>query len=87
VAFAVFTALWLDRILREMRTGRGLLAFNWLWCVGIVYSTLATRQHVVLDVAAGALLGVVMALAHMRALRAFESRWVPAPAELRISDY
>ncbi len=86
VAFAVFTAIWLDRILREMQSGRGLLVFNWLWCAGIVYSTLATRQHVVLDVVAGTLLGVLVAVAHQRALRAFELRWVPAAAALRVSD-
>jgi membrane-associated phospholipid phosphatase len=77
VAFAAFTALWLDRLLREMKSARILLWFNWVWCVGIVYSTLATRQHVVLDVIAGAALGVVLALAHMRLLERFEARWAP----------
>ena len=66
VAFAVFTALWLARILREMHSGALLHAINVLWCAGILYSTLATRQHVVLDVLAGALLGAAVAWAHMR---------------------
>jgi membrane-associated phospholipid phosphatase len=75
VAFAVFTAMWLDHVLREMKSVRGLLVFNWLWCAGIIYSTIATRQHVVLDVIAGTALGIVVAIAHMRALQAFEARW------------
>ncbi|HTT13092.1 MAG TPA: phosphatase PAP2 family protein [Burkholderiaceae bacterium] len=69
VAFAVFTSIWIDRILREMRSHRAVLIGNWVWCVSIVYSTLATRQHVVLDVIAGALLGAVVAWLHLRAVR------------------
>ena len=67
VAFAVFTGICLHRLLRDMHSRRWLLALNWAWCIGILYSTLATRQHVVLDVLAGALLGagaaVVLGLA------------------------
>jgi len=66
VAFAVFTAIWLARIFREMRSGALLQAASMLWCAGILYSTLATRQHVLLDVLAGALLGAAVALVHMR---------------------
>jgi len=80
VAFAVFTGIWMDRILREMLSGRALLVLNWLWCVGIVYSTLATRQHVVLDVLAGAALGVVVAALHLAALSWFEARQRRSPA-------
>lgn len=69
VAFAVLTAAELGRLLREFGTGRALLAVNWLWCTGILYSTLATRQHVVLDVVAGAILGGLFALAHRRWLQ------------------
>lgn len=68
VAFAVFTAIWLERLLREMDTGRVLCALNWLWCIGILYSTVATLQHVVLDVLGGAVLGSVVAAMHIRAL-------------------
>lgn len=69
VAFAVFTALWLARLLGEMRTGLALQAFSAVWCTGIVYSTLATRQHVLLDVLAGAALGAAVAGLNLRALR------------------
>ena len=64
VAFAVFTGLWLDRLLREIGLGRVARAVNLLWCLGILYSTLAVRQHVLLDVLAGAALGAAVALAH-----------------------
>jgi membrane-associated phospholipid phosphatase len=69
VAFAMFTAIWLNRLLRQIDAGRGVRAFNWLWCLGILYSTVAIRQHVALDVLAGAGLGVVVAGAHLRWLR------------------
>jgi membrane-associated phospholipid phosphatase len=69
VAFAMFTAIWLDRLLRQMGAGRFVRAFNWLWCLGILYSTVAIRQHVVLDVLVGAALGVIVALLHLRWLR------------------
>jgi membrane-associated phospholipid phosphatase len=65
VAFAVFTAVWLNRLLRQMGAGKIVCVFNWLWCLGILYSTVAIRQHVVLDVLAGAGLGAFVALVHM----------------------
>lgn len=89
VAFAVFTALWLERTLREMGERGVVRSANVLWCLGIVYSTLAIRQHVALDVLAGALLGAAVALLHMRTLdrsvrrahaRAFASRALEGPA-------
>lgn len=58
VAFAVFTAMWLHRILRVMGDRGAFRLTSWVWCVGIVYSTLATKQHVALDVFAGAGLGI-----------------------------
>ena len=66
VAFAVFTAFWFDRILPEIGAGRRARAGSVLWCLGILYSTIATRQHVALDVLAGATLGAVVALVHLR---------------------
>jgi membrane-associated phospholipid phosphatase len=68
VAFAVFTAVWLGRLLREMGAGRLVRALNWLWCLGILYSTMAIRQHVALDVLAGAALGAIVAALHLRIL-------------------
>lgn len=69
VAFAVFSAGWLDRQLRDMNAGLSLRGVNALWSVAIAYSTLATRQHVALDVLAGALLGGVTVLLHLRLAR------------------
>jgi membrane-associated phospholipid phosphatase len=70
VAFAVFTAIWFGRLGRQMGVGRSVRALNWLWCAGILYSTVAVRQHVALDVLAGAGLGAIVAAAHLRWLRA-----------------
>ena len=69
VAFAVFSAVWLGRSLRELGAGRGVRALNWLWCLGILYSTVATGQHAALDVLAGAALGALVVAVHLRWLR------------------
>ena len=69
VAFAMFTAVWFEHLLRRLGAGRFARFLNWLWCLGILYSTLATRQHVSLDVLAGAALGAAVAVAHLRWLR------------------
>ena len=71
VAFAVFTALWFERLLRQMGGGGLARTLNLLWCLGILYSTIATRQHVLLDVLAGAVLGATVAVVHLRLLRVF----------------
>ncbi|MDI1247266.1 MAG: phosphatase PAP2 family protein [Lacunisphaera sp.] len=69
VAFAVFTAFALGRILRKLGAGPGMRAGNWLWCLVILYSTVATLQHVFLDVVAGAALGTLIALGFLPWLR------------------
>lgn len=66
VATSVFSGIWLHHVLRRFDASRWVLGLNWLWCAGIVYSTLATRQHVVVDVLAGLLLGALMAQASLR---------------------
>jgi membrane-associated phospholipid phosphatase len=60
VATAVFSGLWLDRQLREVGGGAAMRMLNGAWCVGIVYSTLATKQHVALDAAGGLALGLIV---------------------------
>lgn len=62
VAYAVLTGIWLQRLGRHLGAATWLQVLNWLWCLGILYSTLATKQHVALDLYAGALLGAAMAL-------------------------
>jgi membrane-associated phospholipid phosphatase len=62
VAFAVFSAFWLARLLRQMGDRGVCRTLSWCWCLGILYSTLATKQHVAVDLAAGAMLGGLLAL-------------------------
>lgn len=59
VATAIFTALCLHKLLRELPSPGWVELLNWLWCVLIVYSTLAIKQHVMWDVVAGIALAVV----------------------------
>lgn len=66
VAYAVLTVLWLQRLLEEIGAPGWLRLLNWAWCAVIAYSTLATKQHLALDVAAGALLGAALAWPHLR---------------------
>ena len=62
VATAMFTAVWVDRLLGTLRAGLAMRALNWIWLALIAYSTMAIKQHVLLDVIAGALLGLALAL-------------------------
>jgi membrane-associated phospholipid phosphatase len=68
VAFATFTAVWLARIGREMGAPAVAHLVNGLWWLGILYSTVATRQHVVIDVLGGALLAAAVVALQMRRL-------------------
>jgi hypothetical protein len=70
VASAVFSALWIARLLRNMAAPGWAHWLNVAWALLIVWSTLATKQHVALDVAAGALLALLFAPPSMR--------WFPA---------
>lgn len=63
VAFAVFTAVLLERQLHAVGSPAWVRVLNMLWALGIVYSTLATRQHVLLDVLGGSLLAAVVSWA------------------------
>ncbi len=58
VASAVFSAMWIARVLRAAGAPQALQLLNIAWLLAIVWSTVAIRQHVVLDVAAGAVLGL-----------------------------
>lgn len=62
VATAVYSSFWLYWLMREMRMGWFFQLIQILWALAIVYSTMATKQHVSLDVLAGCVLGVVFAL-------------------------
>lgn len=66
VAFAAFSAICLGDLLRTVGAPAAFRAANVVWFVAIAYSTLAVKQHVVADVAAGAVLGIVFACAALR---------------------
>ncbi len=69
VASAVFSACWLHRIFRQLSLSAWALWGNWAVCLAIAWSTMATLQHVALDVLSGAALGLAVAaasLAHIR---------------------
>ncbi len=60
VSFSVFACVVLGRQLREAGAPAWLRAVNVAWAAGIVYSTMAVRQHVLMDVLGGLALGVVL---------------------------
>ena len=62
VAGAIFSGMWLHRQLAEINVPVFLRYVNWLWCAGIVYSALATKQHLIWDAVAGLILAVILAL-------------------------
>jgi membrane-associated phospholipid phosphatase len=66
VATATFSAIWIDHVLRCVRAPTALRAANALWCFAIVYSTLATKQHVLIDVLAGFTLALPFAWLSLR---------------------
>ena len=72
VATAIFSGAWFHHLLRRFGAPLWAHLFNWIWCAGIIYSTLAIRQHVAVDVAGGLLLGGVAAWLSLRQ---------PSPAE------
>jgi membrane-associated phospholipid phosphatase len=80
VAAAVFTACWMQRVLRQLHSPSLLNVGNWALCLAIAWSTMATLQHVALDVLGGAALGLVFAaasLTHIRNTAPVLSRAVP----------
>ena len=68
VATAVFSAVWLQHILNSINAPRWLAVANWLHCAAIVWSTMAIRQHVAVDVLAGIAVGLAFAALSLRHL-------------------
>lgn len=66
VATAIFSGIWLHHLLRRFGGPQWILLVNWIWCVGIIYSTLATRQHVAVDMWGGVALGGLTAYLSLR---------------------
>lgn len=69
VAFAVFTAAWIEHVLKAVRVPATLRLLNLAWFAAIVWSTLAIRQHVVLDVAVGLALGAMFGVLSLHGRR------------------
>ena len=61
VAAAVYSSFWLYWLMSDLRMGWRAQSVQIFWGLAIVYSTLATKQHVSLDVWAGIALGIVFA--------------------------
>ena len=74
VAASVFSFLWLRALLADVGAPRWLALINACWCVGICYSTLATKQHLLIDVLAGAALGLAGGWWSVRASRSSKQR-------------
>lgn len=66
VATAVISGVWLHHLLRRFAAPPWLRLVNASWGIGIVYSTLATRQHVAVDVFGGLALGGLAAWLSLR---------------------
>lgn len=66
VATALFSGIWMRHLLRRFGAPAWIHLFNAAWCGAIIYSTMAVRQHVALDVAGGLLLGAVVAWLSLR---------------------
>jgi hypothetical protein len=80
VAAATFSALWIHHLVRTLALPRWWRVVNALWFVLIVWSTMATRQHVWWDVVAGLALALVLAPPSMRWVEAPRAGDIMAPA-------
>jgi hypothetical protein len=69
VASAVFSAFWLDRVCAAVAVPGILRCLSGAYCLAILWSTLATRQHVIIDVLVGAIVGIVFAVLSLRHAR------------------
>ena len=61
VATAIFSCCWLHWRFGALGLSTSLKAANIFWCIAMVYSTIATKQHVAIDVAGGMLLSFIAA--------------------------
>lgn len=69
VASAFFSFFWLMQLLKQMNASKLFLCINGVWCLGIIYSTMAIKQHVFLDALGGVLLGGFFAYVTIRDYR------------------
>ena len=66
VATAFFSGIWLHYLLRRFGAPPWILIINSIWCMAIIYSTIAIRQHVAVDIWAGLALAGLAGLISLR---------------------
>ena len=76
--FTIIAAIFVHRLVSQMRNRRLIRVLSWCWCVGILYSTLATKQHVAIDLYAGAALGTIWAWLYWRFVPPLADTDIPA---------
>ncbi len=69
VATAVFSAFWLYRLFAQFNAPKAVQWLSVLHCSVIIWSTIATRQHVVLDAIGGLVVGAAFAALSFRQTR------------------
>ena len=68
VASAVFTSAWLTILLRKINAPGYIHVLNILYCLLIIWSTMAVRQHVLWDALSGAFIGLMFAIMSIRSI-------------------
>jgi membrane-associated phospholipid phosphatase len=79
VAFSSFTSIRVDSVLRSTGAPKFMRTANMAWSLAIAFSTLAIKQHVVLDVVAGLVLGTIFAALSLRWGLAIPKRLIASP--------
>lgn len=73
-AFAAFCAISIGRTSRQWGIRPLFRVLNWCWCIAIVYSALATKQHLAVDLLAGGVLGIAWAWGYGRSLSGLQTK-------------
>lgn len=80
-AFALYSGLCASRMLREFGWSFSVNAAVWFWVALILYSTLATKQHMFTDIAAGGVLGTAVYFVVFHTRIVFKEQAAPALVE------
>ena len=76
VAFTLFATILMHDWLSRFRRHVVLRTVAWAWALIIILSTIAIRQHLAIDVAWGAVLGLAGAIAWYKDLPGFFNTWI-----------
>ena len=77
-AFAVFHGVCCHAVFSDVAWPKGIRWFVWIWVMGIIASTLLTKQHVFVDAAAGAAVGLAGYLVFCRSRKDFRMDTMPS---------